>query len=305
MRKRMREEGWARAWGLVLGVLLVGALPGCAARRARAAEARLTETFAPPGALYRLEYAPEEAHEVPRIQAALDEALPRLERWGTLREPVTVQVLPDHESLEAAVRQQGLGWLRAWGRYGEVFLQAPSSWGLASATPEQLSELLVHELTHSLMYQLASDRLGWTRKQIPLWFREGMASYTAEQAYRWVSLEELARFLDRHPGTHPLRLPEQLYRDDSNLVYGMAHHAFAFLVRRYGEERVRAVLDEMKAGREFPAAFEAAVGASEDTFGSDLERYLRWRGFQGGRLPPRDGRSPGDRPGTSGEPEPP
>ena len=301
----MRERVRARAVALVLAVGCLGGPPGCAALQARRAQAQLTETLARPEASYRIDYAPVDARDVPRIQAALDSALPRLARWGTLAEPITVRVMPDHARLEVAVHQRGIGWLRAWGRYDEVFLQSPSTWGLASATPAQLSELLLHELTHSLMYQLASDRLGWTRKQIPLWFREGMASYTAEQAYRWVSLEELARFLDRTPGANPLRMPEQLYRDESNLVYGMAHHAFAFLVRRYGEERVRAVLADMKGGGEFPAAFEAAVGTSEETFGRDFERYLRWRGFQGGRLPPKDARPPGDLPGASDEPPPP
>ena len=273
-----------------VGWLAVGLgvwLAGCAASRARVTEADLTETLDAPGGQYHIRYAPSQAADAARIQRAVDAALPRLAQWGSLREPVTLQVLPDHASLESAVRQHGYAWLRAWSRYDEVFLQAPSSWGLANGTQAQLDELLLHELTHSLMYQLAADRLGWSRKQIPLWFREGMASYTAEQGYRWVSLEEVARHLDRDPGSDPMRRPEPLYRDDSNLVYGMAHHAFTFLVRRYGVEAIQGLLREMKAGLEFPAAFTASLGLTPDAFARDFTRYVRLRGFRGGRLPPR------------------
>jgi hypothetical protein len=279
------------AWGAVaLGALewgLLVMLAGCAGARRMAGEAALTATWESPSSLYRITYAPRDEREVPGLRRAVDAALPRLERWGTLSEPLTVLVLPDHDSLEDAVRQRGLGWLRAWGRYAEVFIQAPSTWGLAGASPTQLNELLLHELTHSLMYQLSADRFGWSRKRIPLWFREGMASYTAEQTYRWGSLEELARYLERHPDADPLRKPEELYRDESNLVYGVAHHAFTFLVRRYGEEAVRGVMSEMKGGADFPEAFEAAIGLTPDAFVRDFTHYVRWRGFRGGRSLPR------------------
>jgi hypothetical protein len=240
-----------------------------------------------PAGQLRIEYAPGHEQDAARIQQAVTEALSRLERWGALREPVTLKVMPDHASLEAAVRKHGYDWLRAWSRYDEVYVQAPSTWSLAGATQPQINELLLHELTHSVMYQLASDRLGWSRKQIPLWFREGMASYTAEQSYRWVSLEEIARHFERVPGSDPVRRPGDLYRDDSNLIYGVAHHTFAFLVRRYGEDSVRGLLREMKGGKEFPRAFESAIGLSPDAFVRDFTRYVRWRGFHGGRAPPR------------------
>jgi hypothetical protein len=279
MRMEMRK--------VAVGVLVL--LSGCAATRFAAPEAALEASLSmeSPAGQFRIEYAPGHEQDAARIQQAVAEALPRLERWGVLREPVIIKVMPDHASLEAAVRQHGYDWLRAWSRYDEVYIQAPSTWSLAGATQPQINELLLHELTHSVMYQLASDRLGWSRKQIPLWFREGMASYTAEQSYRWVSLEEIARHFERAPGSDPVRRPGDLYRDDSNLIYGVAHHTFAFLVRRYGEDSVRGLLREMKGGKDFPRAFESAIGLSPDAFVRDFTRYVRWRGFRGGRAPPR------------------
>jgi hypothetical protein len=278
---------------VALGVLVL--LSGCASSRFAAPGAALQESVAleSPAGRFRIDYAPGDEQDAAQVQQAVTEALPRLERWGTLREPVTIRVMPDHASLEAAVRQHGYGWLRAWSRYDEVFVQAPSTWGAAGATQPQINELLLHELTHSLMYQMAADRRGWSRKRIPLWFREGMASYTAEQSYRWVSLEEIARHFERTPGSDPVRRPGDLYRDDSNLIYGVAHHAFAFLVKRYGEDAVRGLLREMKGGQEFPRAFERAIGLAPDAFERDFTRYVRWRGFRGGRVTPGASTPPG------------
>ena len=68
------------------------------------------------------------------------------------------------------------------------------------------------------------------------------------------------------------------------VAYGAAHHAFTFLVNRYGEGTVRALLEQMHHGADFPVAFTSAVGISPETFLRDFERYLRLRGFRGGRL---------------------
>ncbi|KFA90119.1 hypothetical protein [Archangium violaceum] len=272
---------------VALGVLVL--LSGCASSRFSAPGAALEASLPLETSVgeFRIDYDHEDARDAARIRQAVTEALPRLERWGALREPVTIKVMPDHASLEAAVRQHGYSWLRAWSRYDDVFVQAPASWAPAGATQPQINELLLHELTHSVMYQQASERRNWSRKQIPLWFREGMASFTAEQAYRWVSLEEIARHYERSPTSDPVNNPGDLYRDDSNFIYGVAHHTFAFLVKRYGEESVRGLLREMKGGKEFPQAFESAIGLSPDAFVRDFTRYVRWRGFSGGRVQPR------------------
>lgn len=284
---RKGRSGLGGAGLVAVGVLSL--LAGCAAPGRFAPEAALDATLESASGRFRIEYAPRDARDAALIRQGVDAALPKLARWGELQDTVTLKVMPNHRALEDAVHQRGLDWLRAWSRYDEVFVQAPSSWGLAGATPPQINELLLHELTHSLMYQLASDRLGWSRKQIPLWFREGMASFTADQGYRWVTLEEIAKYLERHPEGDPVQKPDDLYREDSNLVYGAAHYAFSFLVKRYGEDAVRGILREMKGGKEFPEAFESAVGLNPDAFTRDFIRYVRWRGFRNGRVLPSAG----------------
>ena len=91
--------------------------------------------------------------------------------------------------------------------------------------------------------------------------------------------------MDEHPKWEPLQRPEALYRDEMPVAYGAAHHAFTFLVNRYGEGTVRALLEQMRQCPDFQTAFTTAVGIPPEAFLRDFERYLRLRGFRGRRLP--------------------
>lgn len=216
------------------------------------------------------------------VARALEPALSQVvRRWGALREPTRLVVVPDHAALEEAVDRPGWGWLRAWARYDVVFVQAPSSWGPVIGRERALHELLTHELSHVAMYQRCAEPESWQRKQVPLWFREGLASVTAEQAWRRATERELARILWRQPNLSLLRADDETYRLDSGAVYGAAHHAYAFLERRYGAGRVRAMLDLMRRERRrFPEAFEAAIGLPVEAFEREYLRYLTMGGYE-------------------------
>lgn len=266
----MRRAAWS---GLLLLTACAGPLANLHHRSTLGTEA----------GRFMIDYSAVDQGAQERIQTALRYAAPRLTRFGTLTEPVRVHVLPTHDLLEQAVGRRGYDWLRAWARYDEVFIQSPRTWSLLGAVQSQIDEVMLHELTHCLMYQQGARREDWMRKQIPLWFREGMASVVAEQGYRWASLEDLARFYEGSD-SDPVLDAERLYRDESEIVYAAAHHAFAFLVRRYGDDRIRATLRKMREGRLFPEAFQEAVGIGPDAFVRDFERFVRFRGFRGGRV---------------------
>lgn len=219
------------------------------------------------------EYGEADRHAKEQLEEAVRRATPRLARWGGLSEPVTVQILPSHRALEEAVDRTGNRWLKAWARYDEVFVQSPRTWSLFGAGQSEVDELMLHELTHSLMYQQASDRTHWRRKGIAPWFREGMASFTAEQGSRWSSLDDLARFYEEQPAA-PVGDPDAL---TVSLAYGGAHHAFTFLVRRVGVDGVRALLAAMKGGRSFDEAFEQTAGISPSAFLDQFRREVRLR----------------------------
>ena len=152
--------------------LALFALPLCACAAALPALPRSAELAIPAGR-FELEFDSADVPSERAIRAAIVAAQPRLAPWGALREPVTIQILPTHALLEAAVDRPGYPWLRAWARYDVVFVQSPRTWRWPfGGTQVEINDLLLHELTHCLMYQQAADRTGWSRKEIPLWFRE-------------------------------------------------------------------------------------------------------------------------------------
>lgn len=282
-------------------ILALALAAGCAPRAA-VTGSPLSTTVVVGDARVRVVYWPEDAPSARQVAGALQVALPRTARWGGLVEPVTITIHPTHAALEEAVRRPGYDWLRAWARYATIDLQAPSTWSWRGASDRRLEEVLTHELTHCVMYQRAGTDLNWSLKGIPLWFREGMASHTAAQGYRRGTLEDLWRFYqlglpgagdgEPEPGAvaraargraaegDPLAEPEQLYQDRSDVVYGAAHHAFAFLLARYGEAAVHDLLGRMHGGASFARAFRETYGIGEAELVSDFRRYVVWEGWR-------------------------
>jgi len=213
--------------------------------------------------LFEVLYAPQDAPEVPRIQRDLLAAVARAARWGSFREGVLVQVLPDHAALEDAVDRHGYPWLRAWAFGDQVLLQSPRTWNpVGGADDDELAELIAHEVTHALMYQLMQpgDDPSWAVEEPPLWFREGMASVTAGQGHRRPPAVVLFRWAAEHPGEDLLRPPPELYRTEKDAVYGAAHRTFELLVKTAGDDAVRQLLRRVSAGSGFSDAFKASTG---------------------------------------------
>jgi hypothetical protein len=272
---------------------------GCAHRPPGTAEVR-TQDVVVGEVRFRVRWTAEDDRAAPQVLRALAAAAPRVQRWGTLGQPVTVTIHPSHAALEEAVQRPGYGWLRAWARYQTVDLQSPRTWGLLGVRDGKLEELLTHELTHCAIYQLAGNDLTWMFKEIPRWFSEGLATVTAGQGYRFPGVEQLWQFYDRTlPGSgfgepsrgraarspiavygDPIVDSDPIYQDQSDIVYGAAYHAADFLIARYGEERVHAVLDNMGQGMRFPAAFREAIGISDAEFAADFRRYVVWQGWR-------------------------
>ena len=244
-------------------VLCLAALASCAVPRLSSTpdETPLAVEVRGPGLLFEVRYPRDDAGEAGRIGGGLLAAGPRLSRWGRFRHGVTVRVLPDHEALEAVIGLHGYPWLRAWAFGDQILLQSPRSWGdPPTAAREEMSELLAHELTHALMYQLLQPADGGFPEEPPLWFREGMASVTAGQGHRRLGLEDLRRWQDGHPAADLLRPTAELYRTEKEAVYAAAHRAFELLVALRGDQAIRDVLRAVRSGARFEDAFAAATG---------------------------------------------
>ena len=282
---------------LALALLLAA---GCAHRQAAPVELHSRDVeFG--DARFRLRWSPEDDESARQVERLLERAASRVQRWGSLAEPVTITIHPSHDALEDAVQKPGYSWLHAWAKYQTVDLQSPRTWGFRGAPDRKVEELLTHELTHCAIYQLSGNDLTWMFKEIPRWFSEGLATYTAGQGYRFPGVEELWQFYQRtSPGAgfgepsgggrgprapapmygDPIVDSDPIYQDQSDIVYGAAYHAAEFLITRYGEERVHAVLANMAEGMRFPAAFREAIGITDAEFASDFRRYVVWQGWR-------------------------
>jgi len=289
---------------LALGLALSA---GCAHRQPLSDEPRLEQVVLGE-ARFRLVYWPEDEAVAAQVKLALAEAAPKVARWGGLTQQVSVTIHPTHEAIDAAVGQKGFEWLRAWARYDSIELQSPATWGplgwrVFGGSDRQVAELLAHELTHCAMYQRGAGEWSWSYKGFPSWFSEGMASVTAGQGYKRIGPERLWRFYEaRLPlagaaegisgararastgrlseDGDPLSNPGPLFRDSYDEVYGAAHLAFEFLLRRYGEARVRDLLERMRGGLLFPEAFEKAFGLPVKAFEDDVRRSVVWQGWR-------------------------
>ena len=258
-----------------LGLLCLAALAGCAVPRLSSTpeDAPLAVEVRGPGLFFEVRYPREDAAEADRIGGGLLAAGPRLSRWGQFRHGVTVRLLPDHEALESLVGLHGYPWLRAWAFGDQILLQSPRSWEDPSpAVQEEMTELLAHELTHALMYQLLQPAEGGFPEEPPLWFREGMASVTAGQGHRRLGLDALRIWQRAHPDADLLRPNAELYRTEKEAVYAAAHRAFELLVALRGDPAIRDVLGRVSSGARFEHAFAAATGQGLAAFEAEAVR---------------------------------
>lgn len=277
---------------LLAAALVLGAT-ACAPRVPGRDRARL-DALEVEGHRFYVQYQPEDAEAAALVAEAVREGVPRLARFVRLRVPVTITVHPTRESLEAVVG--GYYWLRAWAGWASIELLSPRAWGTPGIEPAEapeparLRQLVLHELTHCAMFQATASDWTFDKKDVPTWFREGMASVLADEGPRRLGVRAVWSFYARAQGRRsageprsggdPLSDPEPLLAEESELVYGTAHLAFEFLVRRYGDARVRDLVSRMGEGAFFATAFRKAVGIAPEAFEADFRRYVVWRGWE-------------------------
>jgi hypothetical protein len=253
----------------LLAALCLAFAVACASARTSTTlkETPLASDVQAPGLLFQLRYQPADAAEVQRLRTELLTVAPKLSRWGEFRQGVFIQVHPDHAALEEAVHRRGYPWLHAWAYRDQIQLESPR--GLDEIS---LQELLAHELTHSLMFQLMAQSDTWNGDPPPVWFREGMASVTAGQGYRRMSASELQRWTEAHPGADLLNPTPDLYRTERDAVYAAAHRAFEVLLGLVGDRGIREILRGVSNGEEFAQAFARTTGHRLADFESEAVR---------------------------------
>ncbi len=138
---------------------------------------------------------------------------------------------------------------------------------------EDLRHVVVHELTHATMFDMlyggsaASFLARQSLFQVPLWFAEGLAEYCS------LGMESNAEMFLRD-GTIEGYLPPLEY-SGGYIVYKQGQSALTYLVDRFGEERLRDVLQRMRQSRNFDRAFERAVGMPVSKFDEQWREWLK------------------------------
>ncbi len=219
-----------------------------------------------------IRYQESDISTLPLIEESIKRALPRVTIWGPLVHPVTIIVCPDHDALERAVQRHGYRWLKAWTTEKTIYLQSPRSWLLFSR--KRFFELMTHELTHVVHYQTAGIAASRSTRNDPLWFREGLASWTARQGYRRYSRREVLQKLRTHPAFDPLSPAKKEIRKNQRLVYSAAHHLVTFLIEEYGEEKIRELFRRISEGNSFAKAFATTYATSMKIIEDRWEQWL-------------------------------
>jgi len=138
---------------------------------------------------------------------------------------------------------------------------------------EDLRHVVVHELVHAVMFDLLyqGNAASLIARQgffsAPLWFAEGLAEYLS------LGLEANAEMWLRD-GTIDGYLPPLPYAG-GYVVYKQGQSAVGYLAQRFGEERLRDILQRMRAMRNFDRAFERSTGMSVATFDAQWRDWLR------------------------------
>lgn len=125
----------------------------------------------------------------------------------------------------------------------------------AEKDPRLLRQILFHEYTHALVFQVT--------KNCPVWFNEGLAVYYSgglEKTEQVMSLRTLqGSFMN-------------MSREQATTAYRVSYSAVAYLMEKYGPLSVKYVLIGLKEGKTLNEAFMSAFSISYDDFLRDWGR---------------------------------
>ncbi len=144
-----------------------------------------------------------------------------------------------------------------------------------SGSYEDLRHVVVHELVHAYMFDLlyggaaAALLARQSFYTAPLWFAEGLAEHVS------LGMEPNAEMFLRD-GTIAGYLPPLMY-SGGYIVYKQGQSAVGYLVERFGDERLRDLLQRMRTMRNFERAFQRSIGMPVERFDEQWRGWLRKR----------------------------
>jgi len=141
--------------------------------------------------------------------------------------------------------------------------------------PDELYQLLKHELTHIFEYSILYGDLGRAlRGYTPGWLMEGLASHLARDE------SSLDRMIIRDAVVNGLVPPITKVRNVTFLTYRFGQAAFEFIVEEFGPEGLRTFLSEFRKVLLYgniEKAIKESFGMDADEFDRRFQRFLRKR----------------------------
>jgi|GEM_PF-2942018 len=205
-----------------------------------------------------------DSEEAEMVSLAARDALPKVGQWGDFRDKLTIRIHPTHGDMEKQIHRHGYPWLRGWARYETIDLQSPRTWG-GDGLQTRINKMMMHEMTHVVMYQNGGKRHNWYRKDFPLWFREGMASVTAGQADQRGPREDIKKYYIRGAlDGDPVSDGDTMVKEHPKVVYLTAHWLFADMLEEFGKDKIISIISRVREGQPFGTAWRSVFGVSLD-----------------------------------------
>lgn len=186
-----------------------------------------------------------------------------------LQEPVKIYIYASTKDLLGALEPKAQEWTggRSFSELGIIALTVePSTSGISWA-----QRAVPHELSHVVIHQATRNPYG----DIPQWLDEGLAMHAegeldasyqrvleaAIKNNRLISLKSLASNFPADP-------------EQARLSYAESHSVVEFILKRYGREKMAALLAVFKEGSTYDDALMAALGVDVDSLETEWRASL-------------------------------
>jgi hypothetical protein len=219
---------------------------------------------------YIFKYLPVDEDGVSLVAEAAEEAYTSVSsNFG--RQPAkktTIVIYPDSKSLAAS-----FGWdknEKALGVYwgGTIRILSPRAWLSDLGQRERFVKEgpMVHELTHLIVDEM-------TKGNYNRWWTEGIAQYTEKKITGFEFADPFAKGKKLYYYTLD-NLEKDFDSLDQSVAYWESLQAVEFIVDRYGEEKIYAILRYLGNGDHMSKATEKALGIDYKAFAEDFYQYL-------------------------------
>lgn len=177
-----------------------------------------------------------------------------------------IEVFPTHDAF--SVRTTGSPWIGTVGAStGSVIAMVAPRKGKHTMGPYNWAQVLRHEFTHTVT-------LGMTDNRIAHWLTEGLAVYEEQTPLRWDWVPMLYNAVKKHQLFTMDNLTWGFVRPkrpiDRQLAYAQSFWICKYIEETFGHEKMLAMLEEFRKGKEQSEVFPEILGKSLSEFQSDF-----------------------------------